>query len=52
MGSLDMSQNQNGISGGFSAHFSVNFFSIELGPRFFDWSQVKFEFNFSFLESA
>ena len=28
MGSLDMSQNQNGISSG----FSVDFFSIELGP--------------------
>ena len=29
MGSLDMSQNQNGISSG----FSVDCFSIELGPR-------------------
>ena len=32
MGSLDMSQNQIGISSGFSVDFSVYFFSIELGP--------------------
>ena len=28
-----MSQNQNGISSGFSVDFSVDFFSIESGPR-------------------
>ena len=32
MGSLDISQNQNWISVGFSVGLSVGFFSIELGP--------------------